>query len=134
MHIAVLGAGYAGLSVTWHLLLYTQGRVSVDLFDPAPIGTGASGLSSGLLHGFTGKKAIKPPLADLGITTTHSLITKASLSIGEPIVMSSGILRPATSQEQAAIFMQRAQEFPDEAEWWDKARCEISVPGMVIPE
>lgn len=134
MHIAVLGAGYAGLSVTWHLLLYTQGRISVDLFDPTPIGSGASGLSSGLLHGFTGKKAIKPPLANLGITTTHSLITKASLSIGEPIVTSNGILRPAASQEQATIFMQRAQEFLDETEWWDKARCEITVPGMVIAD
>ncbi|WP_348662946.1 NAD(P)/FAD-dependent oxidoreductase [Chlamydia vaughanii] len=132
MRIAVLGAGYAGLSVTWHLLLHSQGTATIDLFDPVELGHGASGLSSGLLHGFTGKKAIKPPLADLGITATHSLITEASKALNLPIVLSNGILRPAVNDEQAEIFMKRAEEFPKELEWWEKARCEMTVPSMVV--
>lgn len=131
MRIAVLGAGYAGLSVTWHLLLHSQGTATIDLFDPVPISLGASGLSSGLLHAFTGKKAIKPPHADLGITTTHSLITEASKALNIPIVLSNGIIRPARDGEQAEIFMKRAEEFPLELEWWEQARCEMTVPGMV---
>ncbi|EPP30257.1 FAD dependent oxidoreductase family protein [Chlamydia psittaci 08-2626_L3] len=131
MRIAVLGAGYAGLSVTWHLLLHSQGTATIDLFDPVPLGQGASGLSSGLLHGFTGKKAMKPPLADLGITSTHSLITEASKALHIPIVLSRGIIRPAVDDEQAEIFMKRVEEFPNELEWWEKARCEMTVPGIV---
>ncbi|AGW39104.1 putative oxidoreductase [Chlamydia pecorum W73] len=133
MRVAVLGAGYAGLSVTWHLLLHTQGTTTIDLFDPIPIGQGASGMSSGLLHAFTGKKALKPPYADLGLLTTHSLITEASKALNLPIVLSRGILRPAKDDEQAEIFMKRAEEFPKEVEWWEKARCEITLPSMVVP-
>ncbi|SYX09196.1 bifunctional tRNA (mnm(5)s(2)U34)-methyltransferase/FAD-dependent cmnm(5)s(2)U34 oxidoreductase,Uncharacterized conserved protein,glycine oxidase ThiO,FAD dependent oxidoreductase [Chlamydia poikilotherma] len=131
MRIAVLGAGYAGLSVTWHLLLHSQGTATIDLFDPVPLGHGASGLSSGLLHGFTGKKASKPPLADLGITSTHGLITEASKALNIPIVLSRGIIRPAIDDQQAEIFMKRVEEFPNELEWWEKARCEMTVPGIV---
>ncbi|EPP34766.1 FAD dependent oxidoreductase family protein [Chlamydia ibidis] len=134
MRIAVLGAGYAGLSVTWHLLLHTQGTAVIDLFDPIPLGNGASGMSSGLLHGFTGKKAIKPPLANEGITATHALITEASKSLDTPVVLSRGILRPAIDNEQAELFMKRAEEFPNEVEWWEKARCETSIPSITIPQ
>ncbi|WP_201457088.1 FAD-binding oxidoreductase [Chlamydia sp. 17-3921] len=133
MRIAVLGAGYAGLSVTWHLLLHTQSTTTIDLFDPIPLGHGASGMSSGLLHAFTGKKAIKPPYADLGILTTHSLITEASKALNLPIVLSRGILRPAVDDEQAKLFIKRAEEFPNEVEWWEKSRCEITLPSIVIP-
>lgn len=134
MRIAVLGAGYAGLSVTWHLLLYTQGAATVDLFDPFPIGEGVSGMASGLLHSFTGKRAVKPVFADQGINATHRLITEASKALGVPLVQSSGILRPAIDNEQAEYFRQRATEFPHEAEWWEKARCEMTVSGMSIRE
>lgn len=133
MRVAVLGAGYAGLSVTWHLLLHSQGVATIDLFDPVPLGTGASGLSSGLLHYFTGKKATKPPLADQGLNSTHALITEASKALNQRIVASCGILRPASDSEQAEIFKQRAQEFPNELEWWEKAQCELTVPGISIP-
>ncbi|AAD19167.1 putative D-amino acid dehydrogenase [Chlamydia pneumoniae TW-183] len=133
MRIAVLGAGYAGLSVTWHLLLHSQGTATIDLFDPIPLGEGASGMSSGLLHAFTGKKALKPPLADQGINATHALITEASKALNVPIVISQGILRPAIDEDQAQLFTERVEEFPKEVEWWEKARCEISIPSMVIP-
>ncbi|ANH78822.1 NAD(P)/FAD-dependent oxidoreductase [Candidatus Chlamydia sanziniae] len=133
MRIAVLGAGYAGLSVTWHFLLHTQGMATVDLFDPIPLGEGASGMSSGLLHAFHGQEALKPLYADLGMITTHSLITEASKALNLPIVLSRGIVRPATDDEQAALFMKRVEEFPNELEWWEKARCEITIPSMIIP-
>lgn len=131
MRVAVLGAGYAGLSVTWHLLFHSQGSATIDLFDPEPLDN-ASGLSSGLLHCFTGKKALKPPLADLGITATHHLITESSKALNMPIVLSNGIVRPAVDDEQATLFKQRAEEFPSELEWWEKNKCETTIPSMVV--
>lgn len=54
---AVLGAGFAGVSVAWHLLQHTRScePVSVDLYDESGIGGGASGVSGGLLHPYSPK-------------------------------------------------------------------------------
>lgn len=133
MRFAVLGAGYAGLSVSWHLLFYSQGTATIDLFDPVPIGSGASGLSSGILHSFTGRKAVKPLLAGPALTSAHNLITQASKAINKNLILSKGILRPAVDEEQASIFQQKVKEYPKELEWWEKAQSEIAVPGLSIP-
>lgn len=132
MRIAVLGSGYAGLSVTWHLLFHSQGSAAIDIFDPSPLEDNATSLSSGLLHSFPGLRATKAFLADEGLVSTHNLITQASKSLDVPIVISHGILRPTMTLEQTNLFKQRAQEFPKELEWWEKAKCESSVPGLSI--
>lgn len=133
MRFAVLGAGFAGLAVTWHLLQYTRGAVTIDLFDPEPIGKGVSGLSSGLLHAYGGKHARRSWHASKGIDATHQLITEASRSINQPVILSKGILRPAVSDEQATDF-KRCGQFHDDTAWWDAKQCEEKVPHLVVKE
>uniref|UniRef100_A0A0E0L8L3 FAD dependent oxidoreductase domain-containing protein n=1 Tax=Oryza punctata TaxID=4537 RepID=A0A0E0L8L3_ORYPU len=57
LRYAVLGAGFAGLSVAWHLLKHSPkgSRVRVDIYDENGIGGGASGVSGGLLHPYSPK-------------------------------------------------------------------------------
>ncbi|WVZ18053.1 hypothetical protein V8G54_005375 [Vigna mungo] len=54
---AVLGAGFAGLSVVWHLLKQSPKELNlrVDIYDEVGIGGGASGISGGLLHPYSPK-------------------------------------------------------------------------------
>ncbi len=132
MRFAILGAGFAGLSVTWYLLHYTQGSVTIDLFDPEPIGGGASGLSSGLLHAYGGKNAKESWEAYRCLKETHRLMTEASRALDQPLIVSKGILRPALTEDQIQNFQNSAQTYPDN-EWWEKERCESTVPGLTLP-
>lgn len=132
MRIAVLGSGYAGLSVTWYLLFHSQGSATIDIFDPSPMEDNATSLSSGLLHAFPGPRATKAFLADEGLYSTHNLITQASRALNSSIITSHGILRPTITTEQTNLFKQRSQEFPSELEWWEKAKCESTIPGLSI--
>jgi glycine/D-amino acid oxidase-like deaminating enzyme len=132
MRIAVLGAGFAGLATTWHLLNYTQGSTTIDLFDPEPVGSGASGLSSGLLHAYSGKHAKKSWEADRCLKETHRLITVASQAVRQPLVLSKGILRPALLEEQIADFENCSKTHAD-TQWWDKKRCESTIDGLTLP-
>lgn len=133
MRFAILGAGFAGLSVAWFLLHYTQGSATIDIYDPEPIGKGASGLSSGLLHPYAGKRAKRIWRADRCMKETHRLITASSQALGAPLILSKGILRPALTEEQVADFQACTQENADTA-WWDKKRCEEAVKGLYLPE
>lgn len=129
MKIAILGAGFAGLATTWGLIKETQGSVKVDLFDPQPIGGGVSGLSSGLLHSFAGKHARKSWEADRALDQTHRLITEASRGVHGRVILSRGILRPAVTDEQVSDF-QATQKAHGETEWWDREKCEQTIPGL----
>ncbi|XP_075675203.1 uncharacterized protein LOC142643147 isoform X3 [Castanea sativa] len=57
LRYAVVGAGFAGLSVAWHLL-NSSGKdlgLHIDIYDEVGIGGGASGVSGGLLHPYSPK-------------------------------------------------------------------------------
>ncbi|KAG4949804.1 hypothetical protein JHK84_043234 [Glycine max] len=57
LRCAVLGAGFAGLSVVWHLLKQSpkELQMRIDIYDEVGIGGGASGVSGGLLHPYSPK-------------------------------------------------------------------------------
>ncbi|XP_027174752.1 uncharacterized protein LOC113774411 [Coffea eugenioides] len=57
LRCAVLGAGFAGLSVAWHLLQHGSRDLPllVDIYDEVGIGGGASGVAGGLLHPYSPK-------------------------------------------------------------------------------
>lgn len=133
MRIAILGAGFAGLSTAWHLLYHSQAGVSIDLYDPVPIGHGVSGISSGLLHPYGGKQARQIKEAESKIDAVHNLIKHSSQAINHPLILSSGILRPAVTQQQIADFRQCALDHSD-TEWWNKEKCEAKVVGLHIPQ
>ncbi|MFZ0564968.1 MAG: FAD-binding oxidoreductase [Chlamydiales bacterium] len=133
MRIAILGAGFAGLAVTWFLTHYTEGSATIDLYDPEPIGGSNSGLSAGLFHAYIGKQAHRSWEANKGIKETHRLITEASHALQSPIVLSKGILRPAISLQQITDFKECAKKY-SEVQWWDKKKCEEQVSGLLLPE
>ncbi|MCH9609947.1 MAG: tRNA 5-methylaminomethyl-2-thiouridine biosynthesis bifunctional protein MnmC [Chlamydiales bacterium] len=132
MKIAVLGAGFAGLAVTYHLTRYCTGRWAIDLYDPEAIGQGPSGISLGLLHPYMGRKAMRSWRADSCLEHAHNLITVASKAINEPIVLSKGVVRPASSEEQCSLFEERAKE-GDHLQFWDKKKSEEQIHGLNCP-
>ncbi len=132
MRVAILGGGFAGLSVAWYLLHYTQGSAAIDLYDPEPIAGGASGISSGLLHPFGGKQARRSWESERCLKETHRLLTAAAQAIGKPMILSKGIIRPALSDQQITDFKIAADQNED-AEWWDKKKCEDHIRGLTLP-
>ena len=126
--IAVVGAGLAGLGVTWHLL--QRAEMEVTLFDPLGPGGGASGISTGLLHPFPAKQALRSWRASEGMEKTRQLLEIAEKALGRPVAEYTGILRLGPGP--------RAEEDP-EAIWWESARVQefipgaASLPGLWIP-
>lgn len=132
--IAVVGAGFAGLAVCWHLLQYPA--IEVTLFDPAGIGGGASGVSTGLLHPFPGRLALRSWLSTQGMQASLELINSAEKALNHSVALRTGIFRIAVQPIQKKAFFQRAQEDP-EALWienvQDKICGAIQAPGLWIP-
>ena len=96
MKIAIVGAGYAGVAVAWHLL---RQNMEVTLFDG---GEGASHNSTGLLHSAPGKGALPTWRAEEGIAAAVKLLNAASIE--RPVYVKNGILRIAVNDEQRALF------------------------------
>ncbi|KAL6541184.1 hypothetical protein OROMI_025067 [Orobanche minor] len=72
---AVLGAGFAGLSVAWNLLQHgpKESRICVDIYDEVGIGGGASGVAGGLLHPYSPKVRLLWRGAELWNESLHLL-------------------------------------------------------------
>lgn len=134
MKIAILGAGFAGLGLAWHLLRYSKGRVSLDFYDPAPLGMNASGISLGLLHAYAGKRANKAWNAQTLLYEAHRAISASSLALGQPVILSRGLMRPATSEQQVSDFLKRAQENPAELKWLSNEEAKEKEPQLELPQ
>lgn len=71
--VAVIGGGFAGLAVSWHLLAAARdsGRpMQLQLFDAFGLGAGGSGAAAGLLHPYT-------PRGKVSLLPTHSVTLDA---------------------------------------------------------
>jgi len=128
MKAAIVGAGLAGLAVAYHL--GRQGGWESTLFDPKGIGGGASGVSTGLLHPFPGKRALRSWGAEEGMRETSQLIHVSERALGRPVAEKTGIFRPAVTEQQKADFSSRADEDP-EAIWQEHPQFG---PGLWIPQ
>lgn len=123
--IAVLGAGLAGLSVSWYLL---QKGHAVTLFDPGGTGAGASGASTGLLHLYVGKEAKKSWEADRAYEESLALFEIAEEALGAPVCQKSGLLRLAVTPQQKKDFLRLCQEAPNQVHWWEEERVQNFLP------
>ncbi len=90
MLCAVVGCGLAGLS-TAHALV--KRGCDVHLYDKVGVGAGASGIASGLLHPYPGKKGVRSKFADEAMEKTLSLIDLAESALGRKVALRNGILR-----------------------------------------
>ncbi|KAF5788191.1 putative FAD dependent oxidoreductase, FAD/NAD(P)-binding domain superfamily [Helianthus annuus] len=117
LRYAVLGAGFAGLSVAWHLLerSATDLRVCVDVLDEIGIGGGASGVAGGLLHPYSPKvkplwmaaKCWEETLRLLSIAETQNGALNQNSNVF--IARRKGILRPVVSLKNMSVMNDNAQ-------------------------
>src|SRR5581483_3535603 len=131
MKVAVIGAGFSGLSVAWHLLK----KVSVTLFDKEGIGAGASGIAAGLLHPFAGKWSKLNWNGFLAMQETCALIDEAQKEEKLPLADKRGILRPVVNEEQKEAFFASFQKYPKELTWQENRELSPALfisCGMVV--
>ncbi len=121
MRIAVIGAGLAGLAVSWYLS--QNPATNVTLFDAKGIGEGSSGVSTGLLHPFVGRRAVRSWRAAEGMEETESLISISERAMQRPVAEKTGIFRPAITEQQTKDFRK------SEADWIEHPRFG---PGLWI--
>jgi glycine/D-amino acid oxidase-like deaminating enzyme len=138
MKIVILGAGFSGLAVCWHLLQLKPG-IEIELLDPQGIGGGASGIAAGLLHPYVGMHCKYNRLGNEGMAATEELLGVASAALGRPVFSRSGILRLAITPELHQLYSQAAATYP-EIRWCTTEECRQRVPslpdfeGILIPQ
>lgn len=139
--IAVVGAGLAGLAVTYHLLHSTRRvakkrdfdhtQIQVTVFDPAEPGTaGGTRVAAGLLHPFTPRVKKKAWHAKKGIPGALHLIEQAQPFAERDLIRKCGVLRPALDDRAADDHVVAARRYPGEVELWDADRVREMVPGL----
>lgn len=127
LRFAVLGAGFAGLSVAWNLLLHgsKDSHLCVDIYDEAGIGGGASGIAGGLLHPYSPKVKLlwqgaecweeSLNLLNIAEQALLKLVKQGKgeiLEDGESVIVRRrGILRPAVNLKNMNIMSENAQNY-----------------------
>ena len=96
MKAAVIGAGFGGLALCWHLL--TKG-IAVDLYDQRGLGAGASGVATGLLHPYAGEDVKRSWRATLALTEARDLLAVSQSFSKEPVADFSGLIRQTTTDQ-----------------------------------
>ncbi len=111
MNIAVIGAGFSGLAVSYYLLQSSKCKVTV--FDAQGIGKGASGVSSGLLHPYPAADGKRSFRADLALKETKELLQTVAPFSDKKLFNDEGILREAWTEEQHARFLSHIENYKD---------------------
>lgn len=95
--VAIIGAGFAGLALTYHLL--KTKKCTVTLFDKKGVGGGASGVALGLVHPYPGEQCRRSKMADEGIAATRQLLDVAAKRLGREVANFEGVIRVAFDEE-----------------------------------
>ncbi|MBS0650176.1 MAG: FAD-binding oxidoreductase [Verrucomicrobia bacterium] len=111
MKIAIVGAGFCGLSLSYFFL--QSKTCEVTLFDTKGIGGGASGVATGLLHPYPGEQGRRSWKASEGIGATLALLKKVEEATGRTAASYDGILRVVQNEEQKAGFLSHIEQHGD---------------------
>lgn len=111
MKVAIIGAGFCGLSLSYFLL--QSGSCQVTLFDPNGIGGGTSGIATGLLHPYAGEQGRRSWRASEGIGATLALLKHIKTATGRIAASYDGIVRLVHNEEQKAAFISHVERFGD---------------------
>ncbi|KAH7675034.1 FAD dependent oxidoreductase domain-containing protein [Dioscorea alata] len=150
---AVLGAGFAGLSVAWHLLQHSpkDSHLCIDIYDEVGIGGAASGVSGGLLHPYSPKVKVLWRGEDcwneclrLLSVAERAIEARGFDSINqdssffcmdEPIVCRRGILRTMMTEKNVEIMKENARTCIENCnlELLDKDAAQNLVPHLHVP-
>lgn len=128
MQIAIIGAGFSGLAVTWHLLK-DHPTYKVTVFDAVGVGGGASGIAAGLLHPYAGARGKLNWLGVQGMESTRALLEVAAQALGQPVAEYSGLLRLAVTEMQLEDFARCAATYPT-VSW--QIEGENRIPGLAL--
>ncbi len=109
--IAIIGAGFAGLSSAYFLL--KSGEVAVTIFEADRIGAGASGVCSGLLHPYPGLSARRSFKAEEALSLTKQLIRIAEEHTPKVVARQQGILRKSMNLDQRERLLQHCSQWGD---------------------
>src|SRR3990167_8526020 len=109
MKAAVIGAGFGGLALCWHLL---ERGISVDLYDQKGVGAGASGVASGLLHPYAGEDLKRSWRADLALQEARDLLAVSQRFSSKQVADFSGLIRK-TTEEQSRTLLKHASTYGD---------------------
>jgi len=135
MKIAIIGAGFCGVAVAFHLL---QRGHSITLYDANGIGGGASGIAAGLMHPYAGRFANYNWKGQEGMEATNALLRVASNTLGIPVSDYSGLLRMAISEDQKIPFKECSIQHAD-VHWQTPEQAQqlvkniVDAPGIFIP-
>lgn len=134
MKVAIIGAGLAGLGVTYFLTLDT--KVEVTLFDEKGIGGGASGVCSGLLHPYPGLAARRSRHASEALHVAKHLIKVAETHTSKLVARQNGIVREALTSEQRDNLRSHCDQFKDiepvdENRFLIHSGITVSLPGYL---
>lgn len=105
--IAIVGAGFAGLGLCWHLLQKKENKVT--LFDAKGVGGGASSIATGLLHAYPGEQGRLSLHGYEAMSAAHRLLKVAEQALGRPVADYAGFMRLMGNVEDAGRF----SEYPD---------------------
>jgi glycine/D-amino acid oxidase-like deaminating enzyme len=128
MRIAIIGAGFAGLSVAWHL---EEGH-EVVIFDPKGVGGGASGVAAGLLHPYVGEEGKRSLHALEALQAATSLIETVQTHLQEQIVY-PGLIRHLFTKEMQERFVSHGNTYKDvtrldEERFWISSGMTVDCP------
>jgi glycine/D-amino acid oxidase-like deaminating enzyme len=136
-HIAIVGAGFAGLATALNLLFSTRFSAKVTIYHKDILGCGASGVASGLLHPFP---AGATKLSFEGFKALHEtlmLINTVGRLTKKVLYQEGGIIKLALNDEDKKLYshlglMQEGLTFYSQ----DKVQSYLQVknlyPGLFI--
>lgn len=131
MRIAIVGAGFAGLSVARHLLPFH----SITLFDTHAVGAGASGIAAGLMHPYVGEQCRRSSHATEALEFSLGLIQEVEQETGEQLAR-PGLVRYVDA-DQRERFRAHAQEYGDvslldEGRVWMDSGWTVDCPRYLV--
>lgn len=128
MRIAIIGAGFAGLSVAWHF--QQMPCCDITVFEKKGIGGGASGVAAGLIHPYSGEQGRRSLFATEAIEIARNLFFLVEEKIGKPIIIQQGIVRYVQNDQQLQMFLAHCQKYGDV--WQDGENRFWIESGMTI--
>jgi glycine/D-amino acid oxidase-like deaminating enzyme len=130
-HLAIVGAGLAGLALAWHLSRYNTATtpLSITLYDYREIAAGTSGIAAGLLHPYGGRWAKISWRAEAAMKATLELLEIASTALGRSVATQSSLLRLPTDSKQVEAFRENTLLFPENL-WWEQDLVAAALPFL----
>lgn len=109
--IAVIGAGFAGLALSWYLFHFFP-KCQLTVFDEKGVGGGASGVATGLIHPYVGEEGKRSLQGTEALCLTHELIDAVEKQEG-PLIISRRIVRSIFTKEQDLLFSSHIDRYGD---------------------